>query len=507
MNDERASRAGPREWIGLMVLSLPTLLLALDFTMLHLALPHLAADLKPSSAQQLWILDIYGFMIAGFLITMGTLGDRIGRRKLLLIGAFAFGAASIVAAFSTSAGMLIVTRALLGISGATLMPSTLALISNMFKDSKQRATAISVWMVCFSSGAVIGPAVGGILLEYFWWGSVFLLGVPVMLLLLVTGPWLLPEYRNSESKKLDPISVILSFGSLLPLIYGLKDMAKEGISFLAALLSIIGLSIGYWFVRRQKRLKDPLLDLGLFAYRGFSWSLIMMLMGSLIGGGFVFLFTQYLQMVEGLPPVEAGLWMMPYAAGSIIGILAAPMLARRFPSSHLIASGLLISSVGYLMVIWTDTSWGMLIPILGSVLLLMGVGPLQVLSMDLIIGSAPPEKAGAASSLSETSGELGMALGIAVMGSIGTVIYRNRMDVPDGIPNEAAESASDTLAAAMNAAEQLPTALADEIRMLAQAAFASGFQVVGILSSVLLIGIAVISMASLRDKSSIKGNE
>lgn len=233
----------------------------------------------------------------------------------------------------------------------------------------------------------------------------------------------------------------------------------------------------------------------------------MMLMGSLIGGGFVFLFTQYLQMVEGLPPVEAGLWMMPYAAGSIIGILAAPMLARRFPSSHLIASGLLISSVGYLMVIWTDTSWGMLIPILGSVLLLMGVGPLQVLSMDLIIGSAPPEKAGAASSLSETSGELGMALGIAVMGSIGTVIYRNRMDVPDGIPNEAAESASDTLAAAMNAAEQLPAALADEIRMLAQAAFASGFQVVGILSSVLLIGIAVISMASLRDKSSIKGNE
>lgn len=499
-NNERIVRAGPREWLGLAVLSLPTLLLALDFTMLHLALPHLAADLDPSSAQQLWILDIYGFMIAGFLITMGTLGDRIGRRKLLLIGAAAFGAASVLAAFSASAEMLIVARALLGITGATLMPSTLGLIGNMFKDPKQRASAIAVWMVCFSVGGMIGPAVGGFLLEYYWWGSVFLLGVPVMLLLLATGPWLLPEYRNTASKKLDFVSVLLSFAALLPLIYGVKNMAKAGLDFdLASMAAVAaGLIAGYVFVKRQRKLNEPLLDLGLFGYRGFSASLIMLLLCMMIMGGFVLLFAQYLQLVEGLSPVEAGLWMIPYAVGGTIGILATPALARRFRSSPLIVSGLTIAAIGYLLAIWTDSPWGIAVPVVGSVLMTLGVGPLQILSMDLIIGSAPPDKAGAASALSETSGELGMAMGIAAMGSIGTIVYRSRMEVSFPMPEEAAMSAKDTLAGAIAAAERLPNSLSEELQRSAREAFASGYQIVGITSVVLFLAIAAIALVSLR---------
>ncbi len=215
--------AGRREWIGLAVLTLPTLLLALDESVLFLALPRLGSDLAPSSAQLLWIMDIYGFMIAGFLVTMGTLGDRIGRRRLLLLGAAGFGVASVVAAYSTSPEMLIVTRALLGIAGATLMPSTLALISNMFRDPQQRSLAIGGWMAAFTGGFMIGPLIGGTLLEHFWWGSVFLMGVPVMALLLAVGPVLLPEYRAAEAGRLDLVSVALSLAAILPVIYGLKQ--------------------------------------------------------------------------------------------------------------------------------------------------------------------------------------------------------------------------------------------------------------------------------------------
>ena len=229
MDTEQATRAGRREWLGLGVLALPTLLLSLDMSVLYLALPHLAADLRPTGGQLLWIMDVYGFMIAGFLITMGTLGDRIGRRRLLMIGAAVFGLASVAAAFSTSAGALIATRALMGVAGATLMPSTLALISNMFTDPRQRAVAISVWTSCFMGGTTIGPVVGGLFLQWFWWGSVFLLGVPVMALLMVCGPLLLPEYRSSGSGRLDPLSVALSLGALLPVVYRAGVVLAPGV--------------------------------------------------------------------------------------------------------------------------------------------------------------------------------------------------------------------------------------------------------------------------------------
>jgi len=249
-----AVKATRREWIGLAVLALPCMLYSMDLTVLNLAVPHLTVDLKPTSTQLLWIVDIYGFMIAGSLITMGTLGDRIGRRRLLMIGAAAFGIASILAAFSKSAEMLIATRALLGVAGATLAPSTLSLIRNMFLDPAQRTLAIGVWITSYSVGGAIGPLLGGVMLEYFWWGSVFLIGVPVMVVLLVLGPMLLPEFRDPNAGRLDLLSAALSLLAVLAAIYGLKQIAEHSVGWVAVLSVLLGIVLCVLFIRRQERL-------------------------------------------------------------------------------------------------------------------------------------------------------------------------------------------------------------------------------------------------------------
>src|SRR3989442_8988515 len=242
----------------------------MDLTVLNLAVPKLSAALKPSSAQLLWIVDIYGFLIAGSLITMGTLGDRIGRRRLLLIGAAAFGVASVIAAFSTSAEMLIATRALLGVAGATLAPSTLSLIRSMFLDPQQRTVAIGVWVTSYSVGGVIGPLLGGVLLQYFWGGWVFLIGVPVMVLLLVLGAVLLPEFRDPQAERMDLFSAALSLVAVLLVIYGLKRIAEHGLGGVAAFTIVTGPAFGIIFLRPHRPLPPPLLDLHLSRPRAFT---------------------------------------------------------------------------------------------------------------------------------------------------------------------------------------------------------------------------------------------
>src|SRR5687768_15395654 len=294
MSSETTQKATRREWIGLAVIALPCLLYSMDLTVLHLAVPELTVDLQPTAAQLLWIIDIYGFMVAGSLIAAGTLGDRIGRRRLLLAGAAFFGVASVLAAFSTSAEMLIATRALLGLAGATVAPSTLSLIRNMFLDPRQRTTAISLWIMSFSLGGLIGPLVGGVLLEWFWWGSVFLLAVPVMALLLVVGPRLLPEYRDPNAGRLDLGSAALSLAAVLVVIYGLKQLAQDGPGWSPALAILAGLAVGVVFVRRQHRLADPLIDVRLFANRAFSAALATNVLSFfVIFGSFLFI-AQYL---------------------------------------------------------------------------------------------------------------------------------------------------------------------------------------------------------------------
>jgi DHA2 family multidrug resistance protein-like MFS transporter len=502
MQDETPAegrRAGRREWVGLAVLALPTLLLALDASVLYLALPHLTAALRPSSVQLLWITDIYGFLLAGFLITMGTLGDHIGRKRLLLLGATAFAIASMLAAWASSPEMLIATRALLGVAGATLAPSTLALISNMFGDSGQRGTAIAIWSSCFMAGAIIGPLVGGLLLQHFWWGSVFLLGVPVMVMLLATGPLLLPEYRDPNPGRLDLASVALSLATILPVVYGLKELARSGWRPLPGVAIAIGAVVGVVFVRRQRRLASPLLDLRLLGSRAFSAALgIGLFVGVIMGGVYLFV-TQYLQLVAGLSPLRAGLWLVPPALVMIAMSMLAPTVGRRFGSGPVIGVGLLVVAVG--LVVLTRAGGGGLAVVVGSYgVVSLGVGVIGVLGIDLVVGTAPPERAGSASALSETSGELGLAPGVALLGSLGTAVYRGQVaaTLPAGVPAELARAAHDTLAGATAAAGQLQGQLAIALLAAARQAFTSGLHDVAGVSAAIAAAYAAVVMILFR---------
>ncbi|WP_159765664.1 MFS transporter [Streptomyces sp. HM190] len=485
---DTSHRAGPREWLGLAVLALPTLLLSIDVSVLHLAVPHISEALNPSAAQMLWIIDIYGFLIAGFLVTMGSLGDRVGRRKLLLTGAAAFGVASVAAAYADGPAALIAARAALGVAGATLMPSTLALITNMFRDGRQRGVAIAVWVTMFSVGIALGPVVGGAMLEYFWWGSVFLLGVPIMALLLVAGPVLLPEYRDEQAGRVDLVSVALSLAAILPVIYGLKEIANDGMSAPPLLALVAGLVMGVVFVRRQRGLDSPLLDFRLFGNPAFRTSLVTLLLSMLVAGGTYLFVTQYLQLVGGLSPMTAGLYLLPAAFALIVTSVVSPIAASKVRPAYVVAVGLAVSALGHVMLALADSTSGIAQVVTGFAFVYAGGGPLIALGTDIVVGSAPPEQAGSAAAISETSTELGMALGVAILGSVGTAVYRGEVDVPARVP----DGAGDTLAEALRAAKDLPADVAAAFVGSGRAAFTEGMNVIGVVGALLALGTAVL---------------
>ncbi|GAA5127884.1 MFS transporter [Pseudonocardia adelaidensis] len=490
----RGERAGVREWTGLAVLALPALLASLELTVTHLALPAIAADLAASSTQLLWIVDVYAFLLAAVLIPVGAVGDRVGRRRVLLIGSLGYGVASVLAAYAPDPALLIAARALMGVTGATLMPSTLSLTAAMFRDAHQRAVAIGVIVASVSGGTAIGPLVGGWLLERFWWGSAFLLATPVMAVLLVAGPLLLPEHRAPRRGRLDVAGAVLVLLAVLPVVYGLKQVAADGLDVVPVGAVVVGAAMAVLFVRRQRRLADPLVDLGLFADRAFRTAAATLTFGIFVLWGSNYAIAQYLQLVAGLSPLHAGLWTAPSAAGVIAGSLLAPRIARRVPAVVVIGVGLIVSAVGYLVLAAVAPSGDLAHLVLGAIVVSAGLGPMMALATDMVVGSAPVERAGAAAAISSTAPQIGGAFGVAVLGSIITAVYRDAMatDVPAGVPDTAAHAARDNLGTAAAAVRQLPASLADPLLGAARAGFTSGFHVTSLVSAVLMVLLAVL---------------
>jgi DHA2 family multidrug resistance protein-like MFS transporter len=396
--------------------------------------------------------------------------------------------------------MLIATRALLGLAGATLAPSTLSLIRSMFHDPAQRTTAIGVWVTSYSVGAAIGPPLGGVLLQHFWWGSVFLLAVPVMVLLLVVGPTLLPEFRDPDAGRMDLISAAMSLAAVLLVIYGLKKMAQDGWSWMPFISIIAGIAVGAGFVRRQRTLASPLIDLRLFRSPVFSASLATYLLATFVAFGAYIFLAQYLQLVRGLSPLQAGLWMLPWSLSFIVGSNFAPLITRRVRPGVVITAGLVVAAIGFGLITQVDGPSGFAGLMIGSVVYSFGLAPVITLATDLIVGSAPPERAGAAAAISETSSELGGALGIAILGSVGTAVYRAGMAeaVSHRVPPELAAAARGTLGGAIDVARQLPDRIGIALLETARGSFVDGLELTAVISAVVVIVTAAIAVVVLR---------
>lgn len=483
----------PGRWLALSVLVLAVLLVAVDATVLGLATPYISEDLKPSGTQLLWIGDVYSFVIAGLLVSMGSLGDRIGRKKLLLVGATAFGLVSVLNAYATTPEMMILARALLGVAGATLMPATLALIRNIFHDPRERSLAIGIWGATASAGTAVGPVVGGFLLEHFWWGSVFLINLPVMVVLVLVGIKLLPESKSPSHGPWDLISVTLSLVGVIGVVYAVKEAAAHGPSGAVFATGLLGVAALVWFVRRQLTLPAPLLDVRLFRHRGFSGAVLADLFTVLGLSGLVFFLSQYLQLVQGRGPFEAGLAEIPAAVGAVAAGLVAGRYARRFSVRVVVSGGLAAVglALGTLTVLGQSTGY----PVLGAALLVVGIGAgfSFTVTADVILSTVPKDQAGAASAVSETAYELGAALGIALLGSVVTGVYAG-FSGPAGTP----AAAHDSLGGAVEAAASLPAPAAEAMLNAARESFVDGLALASGAGAVVLLATAVAAWFLLR---------
>ncbi|MFE9613878.1 MFS transporter [Streptomyces sp. NPDC006012] len=496
----RQLRAGGKEWAALGLLVLPALLLFMMLTILFLAIPYLAADLRPSSAQTLWILDIYGFLMASLLVLMGTVADRFGHRNLLMVGAVLFGVVSVAAALTDSPTLMIVWRALLGIAAAMQMPTTLGLIFTMFQDPKQRGVAIGTWAAAISAGVALGPLLSGLLLEVFSWRATFLVAVPVMAVVAIGAPLLLPRHQGPRNGKLDLVSALLMLLTLLPLIYGVKSFATTDSPGLSALSIAVGVVFGAGFVFRQLRTAEPLLDVRLFKNRTVSGALGVFILSAMGLGGVYLMFTQYLQLVKDLSPLRTGVAILPAALVLIVVAMRSPILARRIRPGNVIAAGLAVQVVGYILFTQIDSTTGLPWVIAGFIVLYPAVSPSMALTTDLVVGSVPPEKAGAAGGLASTVNDLGISLGVAIIGSIGAATYRSGVadKLPGALPDEARSAAKQNLDGAVAAAQDLPARVGGELLRAAREAFTTGLNVAAATAAVIAAVSAVVAAVALR---------
>lgn len=448
------ARAGARQWLALVVLVLPTLVVAANGTVLTFALPTLSVALSPTATQLLWVVDVYPLVLAGLLVAMGSLGDRIGRRRMLMVGAAGFAVVSVAAALAPTAGALVAARAVLGLFGAMLMPPTMALLRTVFPDAGQRRLAVAVWATGFSAGAAVGPIAGAVLLERFWWGSALLVAVPVCLALLVAAPLLLPESRDAAPGPVDLVSVALSMLTTAPFVYAVKAFATEGLGLAAGGAMAVAAVSGCVFVRRQLRSASPLLDLDLFRSRVFSASVAANLLGVSAFAGLLLIVSQHLQLVVGLAPLPAALLLLPSTAATIGMGLLSVRLARSSPLHVLVPAGLGLAAAGYGVATQLSGAPTAGLLVLAAVLVGGGMGLAETLTNDAILSAAPADRVGAASAVSETAYELGAVLGTAVLGSVLAAVYRGALVVPDGIAPAGAAAATETLGSAVDVAQR-----------------------------------------------------
>ncbi len=486
-------KAGRREWIALAVLALPTLLVTMDLNVLLLALPHIANDLQAGPVEQLWITDIYGFIVAGLTVTMGHVGDRFGRRKVLLISSAVFVVASLACAFATSVPMLIIARALLGASGAALTPLTLAIIVSMFKNPKQMGMALGVWASALAGGVVLGPPVGGILMHSFWWGSVFLIAIPLMAVVLLAGPVVLTESRNPDGKPIDLRSVALFLVAILPLVAALKETTRSGFGLRDVGLLVLG-AIGITlFVRRQSRIPNPLIDLTLFKNKLVRSGMAVFVTGGLWAGAISLVVALYLQLVEQQSVLAAGLWMLPAALVGMACNMIAPKFADVFRPGHVVAVGLGIATLGALTLTLVQAVGGVVVVVIGLGVVMIGASPIGPVTNHVVMSNIPQEKAGAVGGMVSTGGELGVAIGVASMGSVATAVYQGNVTVPEGVPADAATSAGDGITGAVAVAPTLPEAQADALLGSAHEAFNTGMITVAVIAAIGYVVVAVVA--------------
>lgn len=493
---------GVRDWFALALLMFPVLLVAVDNTALTFALPAIARSLDPSGVQLLWVVDAYALVLAGLLVAMGSLGDRIGRRRLLMVGISGFAAVSAASAFAPSAEWLIAGRAALGFFGAMLMPSTLSLIRNIFREPGRRRLAVAIWAAGFSGGAALGPIFGGWLVEHFWWGAVLLVAVPIMLPPLVLGRFLIPESSDPNPGRVDLASVALSMLTMVPVVYGIKELATHGPGVTPFGVLVFGLAMGIAFIRRQQTLASPLLDMSLFRNRVFSTAITANILALFSYNGFILFLAQHLQLLEGMSPSESGTAMLPALTATVVaGLLVVP-LVRKVPPGFVVAAGLALSAAGYSVVAFGNHDAGPTALLAALLILALGVGSAETISNDLILGAVPAEKSGAAAAISETGYEVGSLLGTAVLGSILTASYQQHLALPEGVvqtvPAASADLARETLSGAMELAGTLPAPLAEGLTAAARAAFDSGVHITAAIALVLMAAASVLAAVVLR---------
>ncbi|MBM6590468.1 MFS transporter [Brevibacterium sp. RIT 803] len=495
-------RAGRREWAGLAVLMIPVLLISIDNTVLGFAIPAISTGLHPTGTQLLWIVDIYALMLAGLLVAMGSIGDRVGRRRLLIIGAFGFGLASLLAAYSTSAEMLILARALLGLFGATLMPSTLSLIRNIFLHDKDRRVAIATWAAMFSGGAALGPIVGGILLEHFHWSSVFFINLPLITLFIPAALLLLPESRDPNPGRIDPLSIGLSMLMLAPLVFAIKHVMADGVDMLFWASLAVTVVAGTGFVMRQLASANPMLDVRLFADKIFTSAVLSNLLSVMGLAGFLYFGTQLLQLVLGLSPVEAALVLVPGLITSIVaGYTAVPIIARLQPRV-VVPCALVLNATGMGIVAFTPehSVAGMLISFL---ILGVGLGTAEVITNDLILSAVPANKAGAASAISETAYEFGSVMGTAVLGGLTTMVYSSQLQ--SALGDKASGPEFETLGSSLEHAVAQGGHLGDQLAEAAVTSFDLGVQWAAGAAVVLVLIAAVLTSFGLKGAGRTRG--